>query len=156
MQSFRGNVDAAKTYKSIFWSDLQSFSSKRSSGHISTLTTVLLTPRLYDWSVSSEHLGFLFLVFFISLFLLWFRAADEVSYMLAFGRMLIYVVEIEITDLTGYWHWRTAIKGSDPSISSLTELRFYVLLDTKKVISDMLFPANLFASTEETIKNQQK
>jgi len=28
----------------------------------------LLTPRLYDWSVSSEHRGFLFLVFFISLF----------------------------------------------------------------------------------------
>ena len=27
-----------------------------------------LTPRLYDWSVSSEHLDFLFLVFFISLF----------------------------------------------------------------------------------------
>ena len=27
-----------------------------------------LTPRLYDWSVFSEHLGFLFLVFFISLF----------------------------------------------------------------------------------------
>jgi len=53
-------------------------------------------PRLYDWSVSSEHLGFLFLVFFISLFLLWFRAADYVSYMLAFGRTLIYVVEIEI------------------------------------------------------------
>jgi len=26
------------------------------------------TPRLYVWSVSSEHLGFLFLVFFISLF----------------------------------------------------------------------------------------
>jgi len=34
-----------------------------------------LTPRLYDWSVSFEHLGFLFLVFFITLFV-WFRAAD--------------------------------------------------------------------------------
>jgi len=29
---------------------------------------LLSTPRLYDWSVSSEHLCFLFLVFFISLF----------------------------------------------------------------------------------------
>jgi len=28
--------------------------------------------------------------------LLWFRAADEVSYMLAFGRTLIYVVETEV------------------------------------------------------------
>jgi len=31
---------------------------------------LLVTPRLYDWSVCSEHLGFLFLVFFISLFCL--------------------------------------------------------------------------------------
>jgi len=34
----------------------------------------LPASRLYDWSVSSEHLGF-FLVFFISLFC-WFCAAD--------------------------------------------------------------------------------
>ena len=33
-----------------------------------TLRIRCLSPRLYDWSVSSEHLGFLFLVFFISLF----------------------------------------------------------------------------------------
>ena len=32
------------------------------------ITQSVLTPRLYDWSVSSEHLGFLFLFFFISLF----------------------------------------------------------------------------------------
>jgi len=30
------------------------------------------------------------------------------------------------------------------------ELRFYVPLDTKQVISETLFPANLLASTEET------
>jgi len=35
---------------------------------INSLPALGLTPRLYDWSVSSEHLGFLFLVFFISLF----------------------------------------------------------------------------------------
>ena len=35
---------------------------------IDSLPASGLTPRLYDWSVSSEHLGFLFLVFFISLF----------------------------------------------------------------------------------------
>jgi len=34
-----------------------------------------LTPRLYDWTVSSEHLGFFVLVFFITIFV-WFRAAD--------------------------------------------------------------------------------
>jgi len=34
---------------------------------IDSLPASGLTPRLYDWSVS-EHLGFLFLVFFISLF----------------------------------------------------------------------------------------
>jgi len=31
---------------------------------------------LYGWIVSSEHFGFLFLVFFITLFAFWFRAAD--------------------------------------------------------------------------------
>jgi len=35
---------------------------------IDSLQASGLTPRLYDWSVSSKHLGFSFLVFFISLF----------------------------------------------------------------------------------------
>jgi len=35
---------------------------------IDSLPASGLTPRLHDWSVSSEHLGFLFLFFFISLF----------------------------------------------------------------------------------------
>ena len=35
---------------------------------IDSLPASGLTSRLYDWSVSSEHLGFYFLVFFISLF----------------------------------------------------------------------------------------
>jgi len=34
-----------------------------------------LTPQLYDWIVSSEHLGFLF-SFSLLLFFVWFRAAD--------------------------------------------------------------------------------
>jgi len=38
----------------------------------------------------------------------------------------------------------------------LIELRFYISLNTN-LISEMLFPANLFASTEKTkIKNQKK
>jgi len=32
-------------------------------------------------------------------------------------------------------------------ISILTELKFYIPLDTKQVISEMLFSANLLAST---------
>jgi len=32
----------------------------------------------------------------------------------------------------------------------LYELRFYIPFDTKQVISDMLFPANLLTSTEKT------
>jgi len=39
----------------------------------------------------------------------------------------------------------------------LTELRFHVPLDTKQVILEMLFPANLLARTEKTkTKNQKK
>jgi len=39
----------------------------------------------------------------------------------------------------------------------MTELRFYIPLATKKVISEMLFPANCLASIEKTkIKNQKK
>jgi len=38
----------------------------------------------------------------------------------------------------------------------LTELRFYVTLDTKYAISDTFFPANLLASTEETKPNTTK
>jgi len=32
----------------------------------------------------------------------------------------------------------------------MIEFRFYIPLNTKWVISDMLFPANLFTSTEQT------
>jgi len=32
----------------------------------------------------------------------------------------------------------------------MIEFRFYIPLDTKWVISDMLFPANLLTSTEQT------
>jgi len=35
--------------------------------HTDSLPASGLTPRLYDWSVSFEYLGFLFFVFFISL-----------------------------------------------------------------------------------------
>jgi len=42
-------------------------------------------------------------------------------------------------------------------IDWLTEFRFYSPCDTKYVISKMLFPANLSASTQKTkIKNQEK
>ena len=34
----------------------------------------------------------------------------------------------------------------------LAELRFYMPLDTKQVISEMLFPANVLTSTEKTKK----
>jgi len=34
--------------------------------------------------------------------------------------------------------------------TQLIELRFYIPLDTKQVISEMLFPANLLTSTERT------
>ena len=44
-----------------------------------------LTPRLYYWSVSSQHLGVLFLVFFISLFCCGSVRQIELD-MLAFGR----------------------------------------------------------------------
>jgi len=39
-------------------------------------------------------ISFFIFSFLHSSFLLWFRAADYVSYMLAFGRTLIYVVEL--------------------------------------------------------------
>jgi len=39
----------------------------------------------------------------------------------------------------------------------LIGLKFYIPLDTKLVISEMLFPAHLLASSEKTkIKNQEK
>jgi len=42
-------------------------------------------------------------------------------------------------------------------IDWLTELRFYIPLNTKYVILEMHFPANLLASTEKTkIKNWEK
>jgi len=36
------------------------------------------------------------------------------------------------------------------TVTGLTELTFYIPLNTKYVISEMLFPANLLASTEKT------
>jgi len=40
-----------------------------------------------------------------------------------------------------------SIRDTFKGWSWLTELRFYIPLDTKQVISEMLFPANLLAST---------
>jgi len=42
-------------------------------------------------------------------------------------------------------------------MTGLIHLRFYIPLDTKQVILEMLLPANLLASTEKTkIKNLKK
>jgi len=45
---------------------------------------------------------------------------------------------------------RQTDKQRDRQTQDLTELRFYIPLDTKQVISKMLFPANLLTSTEKT------
>jgi len=48
-------------------------------------------------------------------------------------------------------------KWSVKSDLHVTELRFHIPLDTKQVISEMLFTANLLARNEKTkIKNQKK
>ena len=38
----------------------------------------------------------------------------------------------------------------EPQHDWVTELRFYIPLDTKQVISEMLFPANLLFGIEKT------
>jgi len=65
-------------------------------GIIDCLPTSGLTPRLYDWSVFSEHLGFVFLVFFISLFCLVTCGR--------FWRTKIYIVEVEVESTSTVVH----------------------------------------------------
>ena len=53
---------------SLFHSRLKTYLFPQIFPTIDPLPASGLTPRLHDWSVSFEHLGFLFLFFFISLF----------------------------------------------------------------------------------------
>jgi len=51
-------------------------------------------------------------------------------------------------------HWRELNLGKSPT-DWFTELRFYTPLDTKYVVLEMLFPANLLPSTPKKIKTRR-
>ena len=59
--------------------------------------------------------------------------------------------EVAEPGLFGFFTFLTAFVDKHMSINHrLIKLRFYVPLDTKQVISDILFPANLLTSPEKT------